>query len=101
MSAKKRILNVKVGESVKEAGARAAATMKAIQRGERTAPYFGVSFVDRSGAPVAAAAKVLVVIERPPSAGVVDSSGADDLRGRRRRCARPGARLQTTAACHR
>ena len=44
MSAKKRILNVKVGESVKEAGARAAATMKAIQRGERTALYFGVGF---------------------------------------------------------
>ena len=44
MSAKKRILNVKVGESVKQAGARAAATLKAIQRGERTAPYFGVSF---------------------------------------------------------
>ena len=44
MSAKKGILNVKVGEPVKEAGARAAATMKAIQRGERTAQYFGVSF---------------------------------------------------------
>ena len=44
MSAKKRVLNVKVGKSVKEAGARAAATMKAIQRGERTALYFGVRF---------------------------------------------------------
>ena len=44
MSAKKRVLSVKVGESVKEAGTRAAATMKAIQRGERTALYFGVSF---------------------------------------------------------
>ena len=44
MCAKKRILNVKVGESVKEAGARAAASMKAIQRGERAALYFGVGF---------------------------------------------------------
>ena len=44
MSAKKRVLNVKVGESVQEAGVRAAATMKAIQRGEPTPSYFGVSF---------------------------------------------------------
>ena len=32
-------------------------------------------------APIAAAAKVPVITERPPSAGVVDSSGADDLQG--------------------
>ena len=44
MSAKGRVLNVKVGESLQEAGARAAATMKAVQRCQSTAPYFGVSF---------------------------------------------------------
>ena len=44
MSAKKRVLNVKVGESLQDPGARAAASMKAIQRGERAALYFGVSF---------------------------------------------------------
>ena len=40
MTAKKRVLNVKVGESLQEAGARAAATMKAVQRGQSAAPYF-------------------------------------------------------------
>ena len=44
MTAKKRVLNVKVGESVQEAGARAASTMKAVQRGQSAASYFGVSF---------------------------------------------------------
>lgn len=44
MNARKRVLNVKVGESLQEAGARAAATMKAIQRGEPAPPYFGVTF---------------------------------------------------------
>ena len=44
MTAKKRVLNVKVGESVQEAGARAASAMKAVQRGQSAASYFGVSF---------------------------------------------------------
>ena len=44
MSAKKRVLNVKVGESLQDPGARVAATMKDIQRGEPTPSYFGVSF---------------------------------------------------------
>jgi len=39
-----RVLNVKVGESLSDAAARAAATMRAIERGERAQPYFGVSF---------------------------------------------------------
>ena len=44
MSAKKRVLNVLVGESLREAGARAAAAMKNVQRGQSAPPYFGVSF---------------------------------------------------------
>ena len=44
MSAKERVSNVKVGESLQDAGARAAAIMKDIQRGEPTPSYFGVSF---------------------------------------------------------
>ena len=44
MTAKKRVLNVKVGESVQEAGARVASTMKAVQRGQSAASYFGVGF---------------------------------------------------------
>jgi predicted transcriptional regulator len=40
----RRVLNVKVGESLRDAGARAAATMRAVERGERVRPYFGVSF---------------------------------------------------------
>lgn len=40
----RRVLNVKVGESLRDAGARAAATMHALERGERVRPYFGVSF---------------------------------------------------------
>ena len=42
-----RVLNVKVGESLRDAAARAAATMRAVERGERgerVQPYFGVSF---------------------------------------------------------
>ena len=46
MSAKKRVSNVKLGEFVQKAGARAAATMKAVQRGQSAAPYFGVSFTE-------------------------------------------------------
>jgi predicted transcriptional regulator len=38
------VLHVKVGDSLAEAGARAAAAMKALQRGESVEPYFGVSF---------------------------------------------------------
>ena len=44
MSSIRRVLNVKVGESLQEAGARAAATMKAVQRGQSAVPYFAVSF---------------------------------------------------------
>lgn len=44
MSAKKRVLNVKVGESLQAAGTRAAAAMKNVQRGRSVLPYFGVSF---------------------------------------------------------
>jgi predicted transcriptional regulator len=43
-SASNRVLNVKVGESLHQAAARAAATMRAVQRGEPISPYFGVSF---------------------------------------------------------
>lgn len=39
-----RVLHVKVGESLAEAAARAAATMRAVDHGERAQPYFGVSF---------------------------------------------------------
>ena len=44
MSAKKRVSNVKVSESLQDAGARAVATLKDIQRGEPTPSYVGVSF---------------------------------------------------------
>ena len=44
MTASNQILNVTVGESLREAGARAAATMKAIARGEQVQPHFGVNF---------------------------------------------------------
>ena len=44
MTASKQILNVTVGESLREAGARAAATMKAIAHGEQVQPHFGVNF---------------------------------------------------------
>jgi predicted transcriptional regulator len=37
-------LNVKVGESLRQAAARAAATLRAVQRGEPIQPYFGVGF---------------------------------------------------------
>ena len=43
-SSSNRVLNVKVGESLRQAGARAAATMRAIERGQPVPPYFGVSF---------------------------------------------------------
>ena len=44
MTASNQILNVTVGESLREVGARAAATMKAIARGEQVQPHFGVNF---------------------------------------------------------
>jgi len=44
MKVKKKILNVTVGESLRDAGARAANSMKAITRGEKVAPHFGVNF---------------------------------------------------------
>lgn len=39
-------LHVKVGETLAEAGERAAKTMKALERGQPVAPYFGVSFAE-------------------------------------------------------
>jgi len=39
-----RVLHVKVGESLKESGRRAAAAMKALTDGRVISPYFGVSF---------------------------------------------------------
>jgi len=44
MTTSKQILNVTVGESLRDAGARAAATMKAIARGEKVQAHFGVNF---------------------------------------------------------
>ena len=41
-----RVLNVKVGETLHEAGERAAAAMKAAAAGSPSAPYFGVSFAE-------------------------------------------------------
>ena len=39
-----RVLRVTVGETLDQAGARAAATMKAIQAGRPVAPFFGAGF---------------------------------------------------------
>jgi predicted transcriptional regulator len=39
-----RVLHVKVGESLQEAGVRAAQTMQAVAAGRAVTPYFGVSF---------------------------------------------------------
>lgn len=44
MTSNTHILNVTVGESLREAGARATATMKAVARGEKVQPHFGVNF---------------------------------------------------------
>lgn len=44
MTSNNQILNVTVGESLRESGARTAATMKAIARGEKLKPHFGVNF---------------------------------------------------------
>lgn len=40
------VLHLKVGETLAQAGARAAATMKAVQRGETPPIHFGVGFED-------------------------------------------------------
>ena len=44
MTRSNQILNVTVGESLRESGARAAATMKAVARGDKVKPHFGVNF---------------------------------------------------------
>lgn len=44
MTASRRILNVKVGETLQEAGKRAADAMRAAAAGKAVAPYFGISF---------------------------------------------------------
>ena len=43
-SKKAQVLHVRVGESLAEAGARAVATMKAIDEGRTVKPFFGASF---------------------------------------------------------
>lgn len=45
-AAHRRVLHVKVGESLRGSGARAVATMHAIERGEQVRPYFGVGFAE-------------------------------------------------------
>ena len=44
MTTSNQILNVTVGESLLEAGARAASTMKALSQGKKVKPHFGVNF---------------------------------------------------------
>lgn len=44
MTSSDQILNVTVGESLRESGARAAAAMKAVARGDKVKPHFGVNF---------------------------------------------------------
>ena len=44
MTTSHQVLNVTVGESLRDAGARAATTMRAISRGEKMQPHFGVNF---------------------------------------------------------
>lgn len=44
MTASSRVLNVKVGETLQQAGKRAADTMRAAAAGKAVAPYFGISF---------------------------------------------------------
>ena len=44
MTRSNQILNVTVGESLRESGARAAATMKAVARGDKVKPHFSVNF---------------------------------------------------------
>lgn len=42
----RQVLHVRVGESLSEAGARAAETMRALQAGRPVTPYFGIGFGD-------------------------------------------------------
>jgi predicted transcriptional regulator len=44
MTASSKVLNVKVGETLQQAGKRAADTMRAAAAGKAVAPYFGISF---------------------------------------------------------
>jgi len=44
MTSKHQVLNVSVGEPLREAGARTTATMRAIARGEKVQHHFGVNF---------------------------------------------------------
>ncbi len=44
MSKAHKVLRVKVGESLQDAGARAAEVMRAVAEGKAVQPYFGVSF---------------------------------------------------------
>jgi predicted transcriptional regulator len=44
MTARRKVLNVKVGESLQDAGRRAAETMRAVAAGKPAPRYFGVSF---------------------------------------------------------
>ena len=44
MTASSKVLNVKVGETLQQAGKRAADTMRAAAAGKPVAPYFGISF---------------------------------------------------------
>jgi predicted transcriptional regulator len=44
MSASSKVLNVKVGETLQQAGKRAADAMRAAAGGKAATPYFGISF---------------------------------------------------------
>lgn len=44
MTASSKVLNVKVGETLQQAGKRAADAMRAAAAGKAVAPYFGISF---------------------------------------------------------
>ena len=44
MTSSNQILNVTVGESIRDASARACAAMKAIERGQKVTPHFAVNF---------------------------------------------------------
>ena len=44
MNAPGKVLNVKVGETLQQAGKRAAEAMRAAKAGKSVAPYFGISF---------------------------------------------------------
>jgi len=45
-TARRQVLHVRVGESLVQAGARAADAMQALQAGRPVAPYFGIGFGD-------------------------------------------------------